>query len=158
MMRKQILKSVTMLMLVVTVGFMTAVASANGQTRTVFANVPFEFNVGESALPAGECSVKAMTSGAEALAIRSQASNKSAVRLSTTIMASKAPEKTKLVFRRYNQQYFLAEVWHGGESIGRRLLKSKQERAIESQLAAIPSKSDVSRSNYELVEIVAIVR
>jgi hypothetical protein len=38
------------------------------------------------------------------------------------------------------------------------LVKSKQERAIESQLAAIPSKSDLARNSYETIEIVAVVR
>ena len=157
-MRKQILKGVTMLMLVVAVAFMTAVASANAQSRTVNAKVPFEFMVGDKALPAGEYSIRSMTAGAEALAIRNEDSDKTAIRLSNTVTRSNAPEKTTLLFHRYGQQYFLFQVWHGGETTGRQLIKSKQERAIESQLAAIPSKSDLARSNYELVEIVAMVR
>jgi hypothetical protein len=142
-MRKQILKGVTMSMVVVAVGFMMAVASANAQSSTVVAKVPFEFTVGDRPLPAGEYSLKAMTPGAEALAIRNQDSNRTAIRLTQTIVTGKAPKKTMLVFHRYGQQYFLCQVWRAGDSTGRELIKSKAERTIQRQLAAIPSNSDL---------------
>lgn len=147
-----------MLMVIVAVAFMTAVASsANGQSaQAVIANVPFEFKVGDKALPAGEYTVRAITAGGDALAIRSP--NSGAVRLSQSIETLKASEKGKLVFHRYGDTYFLSQVWAPGERMGRQLLKSKGERTIEGQLAAIPSKSDRARSGYEVVEIVAIVR
>jgi hypothetical protein len=158
-MRQQILKGITMLMLVVAVAFMTAVASANGQSsRTVIATVPFEFKVGDRALPAGDYTLGTISDSSSALVIRNQDSNRAAVRLTMPIEVSKASDKGKLVFHRYGQNYFLSEVWSGGETTGRQLSKSKQERTIESQLAAISSKSELARNNYETIEIVAMVR
>lgn len=157
-MRQQIVKGITMLMLVVAVAFMAAVASANGQSSTVIATVPFEFKVGEKALPAGDYTVSRISDSSSALAIRNQVSHKAAMRLTTPIHARKASNNAKLVFHRYGQTYFLSEIWSVGESTGRQLLKSKQERTMESQLAAISSKSELAGNNYETIEIVAMVR
>jgi len=158
-MRKQSLKGFTMLMLSVTVSFMTAVTSANAQSsRMVVADIPFDFNVGGKVLTAGEYTVKAFNANGDALAISNKQSNKTAIRLTLSIEAGRAPEQTKLVFHRYGQRYFLSEVWSAGERTGRMLHKSREERAIESQLAAIPSKSELASSAYEIVEIVAMVR
>lgn len=157
-MRKQILKGFTMLALIVAVALMTAVASAHAQSGTVVADIPFEFNVGDQALPAGEYSVRSITAGGEALAIRNRDANRAAIRLTLSIEASKAPNQTKLVFHRYGQRYFLSEVWTSGEKAGRKLLKSSQERVIEGQLAANSSKSELARNSYDIVEIVAVVR
>jgi hypothetical protein len=158
-MRQQILKGITMFMLVVAVAFMTAVPSANGQSSsTITATVPFEFKVGDKALPAGVYTVRTMSVTGEALAISNRESNRSAIRLTNAVHAPKASSKGKLVFHRYGQNYFLSEVWCGGDSTGRQLLKSKQERTMESQLAAISSKSELAGNNYETIEIVAMVR
>lgn len=156
-MRRQILKGFTMVALIVGVAFMAAVVSANGQTSIgVTANIPFEFVVGDQTLPAGKYTVKTITMGSQVLAIRSQ--NKTALRQSNSLRASKAQDKGKLVFHRYGQRYFLSEVWSAGDEAGRQLRKSREERNIEIQLAAIPSKNDSVGSTYEVVEIVAMVR
>jgi len=158
-MQKQILRGLTMLMLIAGVAMMVALVSAHAQSSTsVVANVPFEFTVGGKSLKPGEYSVRAFTANGDTLLISNQMSNDGALRLSQTIEAREIPKQAKLVFHRYGQRYFLSEVWSTGERMGRRLQKSSEERAIEGQLAAIPSKSDLARSSYETVEIVAMVR
>ncbi len=157
-MQNQILKGLTMLMLIAGVVLMAALVSAHAQSRSVVADVPFEFTVGGKALKAGEYSVRAFASNGDALLISNQESNDSVIRMTNTIEARILPKQGKLVFHRYGQRYFLSEVWTPGERIGRKLLKCDAERAIESQLAAIPSKSELARSSYERVEIVAMVR
>ena len=37
-------------------------------------------------------------------------------------------------------------------------MKSKQERAIEREMAAISSRSESAQSRYEIVEVVAVRR
>jgi len=64
----------------------------------------------------------------------------------------------RLVFHRYDNCYFLSEVWMSGERVGRELRKSAQERAIERELAAIPSNGNLASRGYEVIEIVAVVR
>lgn len=155
-MKRNILRGFTMLTLIVTVAFVTAVVSANGQSRSVVANIPFEFSVGEKALPTGQYTVRAATQGSNAMVIENRRSGKAAIRLSTPIQKLNASEKTKLVFHRYGPRYFLAEIWVGGEKSGCQLLKSKEESTIESQLAAIFPKGE--QGNYEIVEVVAILR
>lgn len=143
-------------MLTVALAFVSVVTSANGQSRRVLvASIPFEFTVGNKTLPAGEYIVTSVTAGSEALMIRSKDSRSASMRLTNGISASKASAQAKLVFHRYGQSYFLSEVWTAGESSGRQLIKSGQERARARELAAISSKSDVAQGGYETVEVIA---
>lgn len=155
-MKRNMLRVFTMLTLIVAISLVTAVASANAQSNTVLANIPFEFTVGDKALPAGQYMVRAASQNGDALAIRNRKSADCAIRLSNSIQASRESEKSKLVFHRYGPRYFLAEVWVSGESTGRRLFKSKEESTIGSQLAAIFPKGE--QGHYEVVEIVASLR
>jgi hypothetical protein len=156
-MAKLMTRGLTMLLLLVTVTFVTAVASANGQSRNpARANIPFDFAVGDKVLPAGEYQVSTMTDGREVIMVRSREGKDSAIRLTYTANKSVAPEKGTLVFRRYANHYFLAEIWTAGEQTGRRLLKSKHERAIEKELALI-SPTD-SQNKFERVEVVTFYR
>ena len=153
-MKKHILKGVSILTLLVAVAFVTAVAPANGQSQTLRANVPFEFNVGDKTLASGEYRVTRISHDAMTIA----GPEDTAIRLSIPIESNKVPDQGKLVFHRYGENYFLSEVWTAGDSTGRKLLKSKQERRIEEQLARTFSKSELAQSAYEVVEIVAMVR
>lgn len=158
-MQKQVLKGVTMLMLIGAVALMAALVSAHAQSSTrIVADIPFDFAVGGKSLKAGEYSVRAFTTSGDALVIINRDSNDAAMRLTRSIQARIVPQKATLVFHRYGQRYFLSEVWTPGEQSGRQLLKSAAERTLETQLAAIPSKSDRALDSYETVEIVAIVR
>jgi hypothetical protein len=157
-MQKQILKGVTMLMIIAAVALMAALVSAHAQTSgSVAADIPFDFAVGSKSLKAGEYYVRAFTASGDTLLVSSKDRNDAAVRLSNSIRAS-TPQKGKLVFHRYGQRYFLSEVWAPGQQTGRQLLKSSAERELEKQLAAISSKSELAGSGYETIEIVAMVR
>ena len=151
-MKKQLVKGFTMLMLIVALAFVTAVATANGQSQRVKADIPFAFAVGDKTLASGECVVSSATASGAALLIRGEDTKSSAIRLTSAIQDARNRGQAKLVFHRYGERYFLAEVWTG-ESSGRQLLKSKQERAIEHELASIPSKSGSAQVTYERVEI-----
>jgi hypothetical protein len=153
-MRKQILKGFTMLLAIMTVAMVTAVATANGQSQKSKANIPFEFVVGDQTLPAGAYAADTMTAGGNVLRIRSVGSKDSALRL--TIPASGNAKHAKLVFHRYGQRYFLAEVWSTTDD-GRELTKSRQERAIQKELSRIASSKQASRA-YETVEIALAVQ
>src|SRR5215468_408006 len=127
MMSRQILKRVTMLMLLLTIALVTAVATASGQSQhRVNASIPFEFIVGDRTLAAADYRI---VSVGEALAIRNADDTNGVIRLANTI-TPKARQSARLVFHRYGATYFLAEVWEGGDRIGRRLVESRQERAL----------------------------
>ncbi len=145
-------------MLIAAVALMAALVSAHAQSPgPVVADIPFEFAVGGKSLRAGEYSLRAFTTNGDALLISSKDSNDKAIRLTQSIQARIVPQQGKLVFHRYGQRYFLSEVWTAGERTGQQLRKSDEERAIEGQLAGISSKSELARSSYETVEIVAMV-
>ena len=157
-MKKQVLKGFSMLMLIVAVALATAVVSANAQSSSkVISNIPFEFVVGDKTLPAGEYSVRPATASGNALMIQGADNGKVAIRMTGPTAQRKNNTHARLVFHRYGANYFLAEVWNG-ESTGFQLLKSKQERAVERELASIPSKSDLAQSTYETVVVVAVLR
>jgi hypothetical protein len=152
-MKKDILKGFTMLMLVVALALATAAVSANAQSRNeLMASIPFEFVVGAKTLPAGEYSVRAINGGRDALMIQGTENGKSAIRLSNETERAKKSTHAKLVFHCYGQRYFLAQVWTG-ESTGRELAKSRQERAVERELA-----SSLAQSVYKTIEVVAVLR
>jgi hypothetical protein len=155
-MKKQMIKGFTMFTLIVALALVTAVVSANGQSQAVKADIPFEFAVGDKTLPSGEYAIRSATAGGAAMMVRSENTKNSALRLTNAIEDKRSGGQVKLVFHRYGERYFLAEVWTG-ES-GRELLKSRQERAIERELASIPSKGGSARARYERVEILATLQ
>ncbi len=156
-MRKEILKGLTMLLVVVALAFVSAVVSANAQsTRKIVADVPFEFVVGDQALPSGKYSVKAITASGDGLMIQSNNSKHCVMRLSNRIAPKGNNTEARLVFHRYGDRYFLSEIWSGEDQTGRQLLKSRQERALQRELAAIPSKSEWAKA--ETVEILATLQ
>ena len=142
-MKKQIVKGVSMMTLLVGIAFATAVVSANAQSsRLVTSTVPFDFVVGDKTMPAGEYIIKqALSNG---IAIQKADGRTSAVRLTNEINASSKRNDARLVFHRYGGNYFLAEVWSGAGDPGRALKKSRQERATERELAILSRTSDAS--------------
>ena len=144
-MAKQMIKGLAMLVLVVMLSLVTASATKAQSSRQV-ANIPFDFVVGSEELQAGEYRVEAASSTGMAMKISGE--HKGVYRLSSTITASRRADKGKLVFHRYGNRYFLAEIWTPGESVGRELLKSKDEKAVERELAAAKSSRQ-----YERVEV-----
>lgn len=157
-MNKETLKGLTIFTLMVALAIVTAVVSANAQSRnTVVASIPFEFVVGDRTLPAGEYRLQPVTAQGDALAIKGADNGESAVRLADPIQATRKSAHARLVFHRYGQSYFLAQVW-SGDTIGWKLVKSRQERAMARELASIASKSEQAESTYESVEVVAVLR
>ena len=161
-MKREFLKGFTMLVLVVTLALTLAVVSANGQSAAnrVVANVPFEFSVGYKTLPAGDYSVRSIISTGNGLLIQSNDGKISALRLSEVTRPIKEKPKARLVFHRYGQRYFLAEVWNGVDNAGRQLTKSQEERALASELMLASAKENAHAPNatYEIVEVLALLR
>jgi hypothetical protein len=135
-MSSRILKNFTMLALVVGLALATALVSANAQsTSIVRANIPFDFIVGDKTLPAGKYTVNSAASDGQALSIRTSG-GKSLALVLTHYAAERSQKRiARMVFHRYGQQYFLAEVWSGA-SHGRQLMQSKRERNLRQELAS----------------------
>jgi hypothetical protein len=154
-MTRQLIKGMTMLLLVVALALVSAVASAHAQSNTTaVADIPFEFVAGGKSLAAGHYTLSAATAGGQVVSIRGA---EQMVMTLTNGITNRAPQdKGRLVFRRYGNKYFLAEIWKPGESSGRELMKSKEEKATQRELASIRAKTKSGGTNYELVEIALV--
>src|SRR5262245_34327287 len=133
-MKRQFVRGTTMLLLVMALAFVTA-AAANGQSTRAVADVPFEFVAGDRTLPAAHYNISDGTSGREVLKISAKEKNASIFAMTTPLSRKGAADKGKLVFHRYGNRYFLAEVWTAGDRDGQKLKKSKEEKAIENEMA-----------------------
>jgi hypothetical protein len=149
-MAKQMIKTLSMLMLLAVVALATTAVSAQ-TSRRVVANVPFSFIVGDKELPAGTYGVQPTTIGSGILRIAGTGNSKSTVRL-TTLLHRNSGGSGKLVFHRYQDQYFLSEIWQPGESDGRMLMKSSREKATQRDHLA----SNVCRQPYQVIEVMVV--
>ncbi len=156
-MKKQIVKGIAMVMLVVGIAVTTAAVSNAQSAKKVVTDVPFDFIVGDKTLSSGEYTVRATTAPENGLIILDADGKSTGMRLTFPI-SPKNKRGARLVFHKYGQRYFLAEVWTGAGDVGRHLMKSRQERAIERELSSIASKSELSESMYQVVEVVAVHR
>ena len=152
-MRQQLYKGMTMIAVMAVVTLVLAAGSANAQSsRRVTANVPFEFIVGNKTFEAGDYEVNAATLGAEAMVIRNEDSRRAITRLTNPIVTMSPKSSARLVFHKYGDTYFLAEVWSGGDYNGRQLLESKRERSLRHEMRAL------AQAQFERVELVAVLR
>jgi hypothetical protein len=92
------------------------------------ANIPFNFTVGSQPLPAGQYSVKPLSQAA--VLVQGEDSRSAAIVLTMAAQSSKTQQVGKLVFNRYGDQYFLAQIWTPATNTGRVLPKSRLEREI----------------------------
>ena len=115
-------------------------AAAHAQTTQLKVTVPFEFIAGNSVLPAGDYEVKSMDPwGGKALSIHNANSNAGSVVVSNSCRSQKPAADSKLVFHRYGQQYFLAEVWNQNSFAGSEIKINPRQR----ELAKNQSKDEV---------------
>lgn len=159
-MKREFLKGFAMLIMVVVIALTTAVASGqtqstNGAAKLV-ANIPFEFNIGYKMMPAGEYSVERIVSAGDSLLIKNADGSLCALRLSEATSRIKNQKQARLVFHRYGDKYFLAEVWNGVDDIGRQLVKSEDERAVERESRSASNESEAAHATYQRVEIAAL--
>lgn len=112
-------------------GLLLTAASAFAQDIHVRANIPFNFIVNKDTLPAGQYEVKAEgSSGSHVLAISNWEERTARLFLTNNVDSLANSSKTKLVFERYGDRYFLSQIWVQGEGTGRELPKSAREREV----------------------------
>jgi hypothetical protein len=120
-MKRTMMKVTAALALAVTFGIATAYAQTNANLR---ADVPFNFTVGKTAIPAGDCGVVLSTEVARITCTGDEAG------IVGLPAKADATGKAKMVFHKYGDQYFLAEVWT--ESKGLILAESPAEKEMRA--------------------------
>jgi hypothetical protein len=115
-------------------------AAAQAQTTQLKVTVPFEFIAGDTVLPAGDYDVQSTGPwGGKALSIHNVTSNAGTLLLSNSCQLAKTSDSNKLVFYRYGQKYFLAEVWTVNTHIGRKMPLDQGQ----TELARNQQKSEI---------------
>ena len=130
---KHIQRAIALSGLLVLLTFSSALGQSDRQT---IINIPFNFTVGEKAFPAGKYVIERNRRDSDTVwVIRHKDNVGKAVLLTRPVRANETQEDTKLVFRRYDDLYFLSEFWTAGDQTGREIQISNRERALEKALA-----------------------
>lgn len=103
-----------------------AAGAAFGQTNLT-ADIPFEFGFAGKVMPAGHYDI---TKTHDLLTVRCYAASAGAL---APVNALDTPSQDKtgtMVFHKYGDKYFLAEVWTSAAATGAGVIESKAEREI----------------------------
>jgi len=116
-------------------GVLTSVSAHAQAGRQFTVTIPFNFYVAGKTLPAGQYHVRRSTEDSEGLVLRGTDGRTGLFVLTRGIQNKEVQQESKLVFRRYGDQYFLGEVWISGRSTGRELPSSRKERLTKQESA-----------------------
>ncbi len=123
------------------------VTTAKGQSSACLsfkATIPFEFNVGETRLPANEYTITCINRSADQSILQFRSKDGRARRVvQMQVAIGKASEAAKLVFNRYGAQYYFAQAWMPYERNGIAAPKSRSERSMQRELNRTGQKSEV---------------
>jgi hypothetical protein len=121
---------------IIALAFVSALAASAQNQRNVVVNIPFDFTVKGKTLPAGEYIVsRGSTADKTGMMIERRNGDANAIVLTAPIQSRENQKESRLVFNRYGEHYFLSQVWTSGDSEGRELFKTNQERSLETELA-----------------------
>src|SRR5215211_7183469 len=132
-MKKRLLQAVA------TISFVVAMMAGSAHAQTladrIKVNIPFDFQVVDVKLPAGEYYVRRppQSSSDSVLMISNIQDGRTTLRLTSSVQTVDPKNKATLVFHRYGDQYFLFQVWPAGGETGRSLPKSRSEREAKQK-------------------------
>lgn len=111
-------------------------ASAKAQTGTALkANIPFDFTVAGKRFAAGHYSITraSQTNGDLVLEVNSLDEHSRAFPITSRLESLTARDNSVLIFNRYGDEYFLAQVWAAGSTTGRAFVKSRREQQLAQE-------------------------
>jgi hypothetical protein len=125
------------------------VGESMAQTIRMKANVPFDFIVNGSSLPAGEYTIQSFGAiDGKTLRLGNVGSRQGALVNTVGMDAAKASGQTKLIFHRYGDRYFLAQVWIAGSDHGQALPVSHRESELARDY----------QNHFQEVDLIAAIR
>ncbi len=137
-------KAYTIIALAVLVGSMAMAAQAQSNGRWIAASVPFQFNVGDKTLPAGEYTITQTNPSSDLAVLRIRAKDGSqTVLVQMNSVVGKTADASTLVFRRYGNRYFFSQIWIDGDSEGLNAPRSGVERATQKEITALGVKAEM---------------
>ena len=104
-----------------------ATAAAFGSwSQKLSVAIPFDFYVGQRAMPAGSYVIDGVDATGGVLTLRQQSKGHQVV-INTTPSTRSASGKSELVFERVNGAYFLSSIWNAEADAGRKLPVSERQ-------------------------------
>ena len=124
-MNNRIFKTITVL------SFLLALtgASAQAQNGRMVADVPFKFVLNKKTLAAGKYEVNRMGESGRVLRISTAKGKNISLIIGRPAATEKSQHNPRLVFHRYGDNYFLAQIWTDGDT-GYQLPKTRAEKEI----------------------------
>jgi len=121
--------------------FLLAAAAPGQAQQPLRVKIPFSFVADKVTLPAGEYMVQPARFGSSVLIVQRIDSHQGEAVMVTTYAAAATDWKSQscLVFRVYDDRYFLSEMWIAGTRTGRQLPTSP----IEKELAKSETSQEV---------------
>jgi len=115
--------------------FAAAAVSTRAQAAYgVRADVPFDFIVGDKTIPAGRISAHGVSEAVQgSLAIRNLSQGELALRSGRKMLGAERTNQCKLVFYKYENRYFLAQIWVPGQQAWE-VTKSKGEKSLGREM------------------------
>jgi hypothetical protein len=111
-------------------------------SSTLRLKVPFEFHVETAVLPAGQYLIRQYSSAV--LQIQNRETANAVFAMALPAANGPAKDYSRLLFKRYGDQYFLSEVWESGQSQGRQLNKSLAEQEAAKNMASVGTIVEVA--------------
>jgi hypothetical protein len=134
------MKRITALALL-TIASLASYSSANAQERGMKANIPFDFTVGNTWLPAGEYTIY---SPAQQVIRLHNADNTSAATVVSSHSNYEAGSGSKLIFLKYGDRYFLHRVLCPANSaLNLDIAQGKAEKEARTQEAKLHTGNEV---------------
>lgn len=99
------------------------------------ADVPFDFVVGNRTLRAGQYAMTSANAAGGSIVVKAADNKGSAIVLGSALYSVGGHAPARLVFHRYGNTCFLAEVW-GSDNVGRQVPKTSRERELSARVAA----------------------
>lgn len=130
------MKNYAAIALLACVAFATLGATPSHAQVLMKAQVPFSFRAGARTLPAGDYSISETSMTPEVVLLSAGKRGVELVMPNNTSSRSDV-SSSKLIFHRYGDEYFLAEIWTNADDSVRTLAVSPRER----QLAKAPGVS-----------------
>ena len=156
-MRQYFVKALgTVSLLIATMVVTTGHAQAQSLANPIRVRIPFDFVVANKTLVAGEYFFQRAQpySGDGMVLVRSADGRTKLIRLSNPVQSLDPKSRITLVFHRYGNQHFLAQVWPAGATSGRELPKSRTERELERQAREAARIGMRTRPAMETVNII----
>ena len=131
------MKKQTLAVAVALVISLVAAGRSVARPRVLSAYIPFQFEVGNSKLPAGQYEIESVPTGNGTIQTIRRADGSASARFSTMITEPReGGSSPELVFHKYGNDYFLSEI-RTGDNHTLQLFQSRQERESARKHSAV---------------------